>query len=152
MEQPSHQQGRSNHDAQALILPEVQAALLNTFCQVHQGKKHKEEEEDDAEEEEEDEDLLVALIVATIRQCIEYNDEEEEEEDAQEGQIYNERITINRKRSRTPAKQVMLTDDDMRQRPYTPKSSHWYNLYVAFPDLDDQTFHGKFRARFRLLY
>lgn len=153
MDQHSHQQGRSIHDDHAVIPPEAQVALLNTLWQVHKGKKHDEEEESDAEEEEEDEDLLVALIVAAVRQCIEYNDEdEEEEEDAEEVQIRNKQTTINRKRSRTRAKQVMVTDDGMRQRPYTPKSSHWYNLYVAFPDLDDKTFHRKFRARFRLPY
>lgn len=121
MEQHSHQQqGRPPHNDRAVIQPEVQVPLLNNLCQGHEGKKHDEDKENESEEEEEDDDLLVALIVAAVQQCIEYNDEEEEEDEggAEEGEICNNnQNTSSRKRSRTPARQVMLTDDGMRQRP-----------------------------------
>ncbi len=54
----------------------------------------------------------------------------------QEGIIFS-----SRKLCRVPARQVMWTDGDGRQHRFTPKSSLWYCIYVASPDLDDDSFH-----------
>jgi hypothetical protein len=111
----------------------------------------KEDEEDDEDCTEED-DLLDELVVAAIRTCcIEYNTDEEEKEDNEE--IYNQPTMVSsRKRRRAPARQVMWMDENGHHHQFTPKSSLWHCIYVAYPDLDDDFFHKKFRARFRMPY
>jgi hypothetical protein len=114
----------------------------------------KEDEEDDGDctEHEEDDDLLDELVVAAIHtSCIEYNTDEQEKEDNEE--IYNQPTMVsNRKRGRAPARQVMWMDENGRHHQFTRKVSLWFCIYVAYPDLDDDVFHKKFRARFRLPY
>ena len=114
--------------------------------------KEDEEDDEDCTEDEKDDDLLDELVVAAIRtSCIEYNTDEQEKEDNEE--IYNQPTMVSsRKRRRAPARQVMWTDENGRHHQFTRKVSLWFCIYVAYPDLDDDVFHKKFRARFRLPY
>ena len=122
---------------------------------LHHHMEHMNDDKEDEEDDEdctENDDLLDELVVAAIRTCcIEYNTEEEEKEDNEE--IYNQPTMVSsRKRRRAPARQVMWTDENGRHHQFTPKSSLWYCIYVAYPDLDDDVFHKKFRARFCMPY
>jgi hypothetical protein len=132
-----------------------QEATVNLHHHMEHMNDDKEDEEDDEDctEDEEDDDLLNELVVAAIRtSCIKYNaDEEEEKEDNKE--MFNQPTMVSsRKRRRAPARQVMWTDENGRHHQFTPKSLLWYCIYVAYADLDDDVFHKKFRARFRLPY
>lgn len=123
------------------------------FANLWQARHDEEQEdsEDEDDEDEEEEDLVGLVVVAAVRSSIECDTDEEKEDD---DELYNREviITSSRKRCRASARQVMWTDEDGRQHRFTPKSSLWYCIYVAYPQLDDDSFHKKFRTRFRLPY
>ena len=101
--------------------------------------------------EEEDDDFLDELVVSAASSiCCEYDTDEEEEKEDQPTMQNNHRRR--NKRRRIPSTQVLWTDENGCQHPFTPKSSLWYSIYIAHPNLDDDCFHQKFRIRFRLPY
>ena len=128
--------------------------FANLWQARHDEEQEGGEEDEDEDYEDEEEEDLVGLVVATVRSCVEYDTDGDKEEDTVDEELYNRDVIImsSRKRCRASARQVMWTDEDGRQHRFTPKSSLWYCIYVAYPQLDDDSFHKKFRTRFLLPY
>jgi hypothetical protein len=59
---------------------------------------------------------------------------------------------VSRKRHRRPERKVIWTNEDWTQHPFTPKRLLWYNIYVAHPDVDNESFSKKFWIRFSLTH
>ena len=59
-------------------------------------------------------------------------------------------LIVSRKRHRRPGRKVMWTNEDWTQHPFTPKRLLCYNIYVAHPKVDDESFSKKFWIRFCL--